>query len=353
MSNVVIKIENLSKKYGNLIALNNLNLEVNKGEIIGLIGPNGAGKTTTLKLIARLIRPHNGKILIKNKQGELQNIFENSKNLIEMGFLLDIPQFLNTTPYRLLKYISNIRNYPKDKIKERINYFLKYFDLIDWKYKKIRIFSKGMMQKLGFIAAIIHDPEIIILDEPQTGMDPNARVKVRGFIKSLQKEGKTIFLSSHLLYEIGEICDKIALIDSGLIVAFDSIENLSQLLNTKELICKIANPISPENVGQLIKKMNLKLEPYLETDTDNISSNEKIMYDPQKKQFRINYNGELIESKGEILNILVNEFKSDFTIDSYSELRTNQLEHLYFQMIGENEIPAKTKFKRGYKRWKN
>jgi ABC-2 type transport system ATP-binding protein len=343
MSDIIIKIENLSKRYGKLLVLDNLNLEVYNGEIIGLLGPNGAGKTTTLKLIAGLARPYTGKIMIKNKQGELQNAFENSKNLIEMGFLIDIPQFLNTTPYRLLKYINNIRNYPKDKIKDRINYLLNQFDLIDWKYKKVKTFSKGMIQKLGFIAAIIHDPEIIILDEPQTGMDPNARVKVRESIKSLQEEGKTIFLSSHMLYEIGEICDKIALINHGLIVGFDSIENLSQLVKTKELICEIINPITPEKVEPLIKKMNSYLKPYLETDLEKMSYNEKIIYDPQKSQFRIYYNG-LKEIKGEILNILVNEFKLDFTINSYSELRTSQLEQLYFQMISENETPTKTKY---------
>jgi ABC-2 type transport system ATP-binding protein len=345
MPDLVLKIVNLSKRYGTLLALNNLNLEVYNGEIIGLVGPNGAGKTTTLKLIARLIRPYTGKIMIKNKQGELQNIHENSKNLIEMGFLIDIPQFPNTTPYRLLKYICNIRNYPKDKKKDRINYLLNRFDLIDWKYKKVKTFSKGMIQKLGFIVAIIHNPEIVILDEPQTGMDPNARVKVREFIKSLQKEGKTIVLSSHMLYEIGEICDKIALINHGVIVGFDSIENLSQLLKTKELICEILNPLTPEKVELLIKKMNLYLVPYLEPGLDKTSYSEKIIYNPQKSQFRIQYNG-LKEIKAKILDILVNEFKSDFTINSYSELRTSQLEQLYFQMISENETPTKTKYKR-------
>lgn len=336
MSDIVIKIENLSKSYGKLLALNRLNLEVFKGEIIGLIGPNGAGKTTSLKLIARLIKPDTGKIFIKSKHGELQNIFENSKNLIEMGFLIDIPRFLNTTPYRLLKYICNVRNYPKDKIKGRINCLLSHFDLNDWKYKNIKQFSKGMMQKLGFISAIIHDPELIILDEPQTGMDPNARVKVREFIKSLQEAGKTIFLSSHMLYEIGEICDKIALINHGIMILFDSLENMSQLLKTNELICKINNPISPEKIESLIKKMSLYLKPYLEPTTGKMNYEEKILYDPLKNHFLIHHNG-LKDNKGEILNILVNEFKSDFTINSYSEVRTSQLEQLYFQLINENE----------------
>lgn len=345
MSNLIIKVETLSKKYGNLIALNNLNLEIKNGEIIGLLGPNGAGKTTTLKLIARLIRPNSGKIFIKNKLGKLQNIFENSKNLIEMGFLIDIPQFLNTTPYRLLKYINNIRNYPRDKSLDRIDNLLNSFDLIEWKYKKIKTFSKGMIQKMGFIAAIIHDPEIVILDEPQTGMDPNARVKVREVIKSLQKEGKTIFLSSHMLYEIGEICDKIALINQGLLIGFDTVENLSNLLKRKELVCEILNPIPPESVKPLITKMRSSLESYLEADFNKSSYNEKISYDQKKNQFTIYYNG-LKETKAKILNILVEEFKSEFIINSYSEIRTSQLEQLYFQMISEIETPTKKKIER-------
>ncbi|KKM91447.1 hypothetical protein LCGC14_1228470 [marine sediment metagenome] len=102
MTETVIKLENLCKKFGSLTAVNNINLEVKKGEVIGFIGPNGAGKTTTLKLIARLMKPNSGKIFILNKKGILQNTLDNSKNLIEMGFLIDIPHFYDSTPYRLL-----------------------------------------------------------------------------------------------------------------------------------------------------------------------------------------------------------------------------------------------------------
>jgi len=197
MTNTVIRIENVTKKYGNLLALNNISLEIQKGEVIGFIGPNGAGKTTTLKLIARLINPGSGKIYILDKDGKLQNIFEKFESLVEMGFLIDIPHFYNTTPYRLLKYILNIRNYPKGKINQRINELLTEFNLYEKKYEKLNHFSKGMNQILGFIIAIIHEPEIVILDEPQTGLDPNARVKVRKYIKFLKVKGKLFLL--HLI----------------------------------------------------------------------------------------------------------------------------------------------------------
>jgi len=342
MTETVIKLDNVCKNFGSLKAVNNLSLEVKKGEVIGFVGPNGAGKTTTLKLIARLLTPNSGKILIINKQGKLQNLRENHKNLIEMGFLIDIPHFYDSTPYRLLKYIANLRNYPKKKLNQRIDHLLSDFNLTKWKYRKIKNFSKGMIQKLGFIVAIIHDPEIIILDEPQTGLDPTARIDVRKHIKSLQKKGKTIFVASHMLYEITEVCNKIALLNEGSLVGFDTLDNLEFLLRVKEIVCKITKPIPPEKINSLLKKLVQSLEPYLEIDLDPTISEESIKYNPNEKSFFIYYDG-TEESSTKILNILVNEFKSDFTISSFSKPKTLQLERLYTQMIYDNENPKLNK----------
>ena len=336
MTESVIKFENVSVKYGKLVAVNNMSLEVKKGEVIGFIGPNGAGKTTVLKLLAKLLRPNFGKILVINKQRKLQNINRNFKNLIDMGFLIDIPHFYNTTPYRLLKYIANIRNYPKEKINQRIDYLLKKFNLFSWKYKKIKVFSKGMNQKLGFIIAIIHEPEIIVLDEPQTGLDPNARIQIRRFIKHLQEEGKTIFVASHMLYEIAEVCDKIALINQGSIIGFDTINNLENLVITTEIVCKVLHPIPPEKVNSIIKKLIQRLKPYMESDFDSEISIELIKYDPQERNLIISYDGKE-ESRAHILSILINEFKDEFTITSFSKPITSQLEKIYAQMIHDIE----------------
>ena len=338
MTETVIKLENIHKKLGHLTAVNNININVKRGEVIGFVGPNGAGKTTTLKLIARLIKPNSGKIFILNTEGKLQNILENPKNLIEMGFLIDIPHFYNSTPYRLLRYIANLRNFPKDKLNQRIDELLEIFNLTKWKYRKVKKFSKGMIQKLGFIGAIIHDPEIIILDEPQTGLDPNARIDVRNYIKSLQGKGKTIFFASHMLYELTEMCDKIALINQGSLIEFDTLDNLESLLKTKELICEILKPIPLEKRNLIVKRLIQSLEPYLENNLDPRISEEPIKYKSHEKSFVIYYNGEE-ESRANILNILVNEFKFDFTIHSFSKPKTSQLESLYSQLIkskGEN-----------------
>ena len=335
ISKVILKLENVCKTFGSLTAVNNVSIEVRKGEVIGFVGPNGAGKTTTLKLIARLIKPTSGKIYILNKQGKLQNIQEKSKNLVEMGFLIDIPHFYNSTPYRLLKYIGNLRNYPKEKLKRQIEQLLTSFNLIRWKYKKVKNFSKGMIQKLGFIAAIIHNPEIIILDEPQTGLDPNARIDVRKYIRVLQKEGKTIFVSSHMLYEITEVCDKIALINQGSILEFDTLENLENLLMTKEIVCELIKPITLEKKDLIISKLIQHLEPYLDNNLDKSIFKKPIIYNTQEKRIIIYYDGKE-ESRSEILHTLVNEFRSDFVIDSFSKPRTSQLEKLYTQIINDN-----------------
>ncbi len=168
MSEIVIKLENLTKKYGNFTAVKELNLEVHRGETIGLVGPNGAGKTTTIKMIAKILRPNSGRILIRTNHSELEDLQHVSNTATQIGFLIDIPNFYNMTAYQLLRYFANLQNYPKDKIDDRIDELLALFNLSEWKHEKVKKYSKGMTQKLGIIQALIHDPEIIILDEPQT-----------------------------------------------------------------------------------------------------------------------------------------------------------------------------------------
>jgi len=336
MSEVVLQIEKLGKNYGKFPALNDFSLSIRKGEIIGLVGPNGAGKTTILKMIARLIRPSSGVILIQNLNGEMQNIHQKSGNLIEMGYLVDIPNFYNTTPYVLLKHIANIRNYSKVNIKPRIDELLKFFDLYKWKYKKIKKFSKGMIQKIGFLVAIIHEPELIILDEPQTGLDPGARIKIREYLRLLQNEKKTILVSSHLLHELREVCDKMALINQGNLIGLDTLDNLERKFKIKVIFCEILEPIPQEKVEKLIEKLFRNLESYLEKDMVTANDKEIITYTSNSKTFKIRYDG-LEASRSEILTMLSSKFKSDFTISSFSEPKSSQFESLYSQFLDQNQ----------------
>jgi len=344
MSEIVLKLENLTKKYGNFTAVKEINLEVCQGETIGLIGPNGAGKTTTIKMIAKILRPNSGRILIRTNHGELQDLSTVSSTVSQIGFLIDIPNFYKMTAYQLLKYFAKLQNYPKDKIEDRIDELLKLFKLSEWKHENVKTFSKGMTQKLGIIQALINDPEIVILDEPQTGLDPLARVEIRRYIRELQSLGKTIFVASHMLYEISEVCDKIALINYGSIIGFDTVENLALTLKSSELECDIIEPIDASRLDPLVNRMIERFNPYLDKDLDPKISEKPVIYSPEQPGFIFYYDGR-IESKAEILKLLVNEFDADFTLISYSQPRTSQLERVYSEMVKNNNPEDKGKLK--------
>jgi ABC-type multidrug transport system ATPase subunit len=194
-----------------------------------------------------------------------------------------------------------------------------------------------MTQKLGIIQALINDPDIVILDEPQTGLDPLARVEIRRYIRELQSLGKTIFVASHMLYEISEVCDKIALINYGSIIGFDTVENLALTLKSSELDCDILEPIDASKLNQLVNRLVERLNPYLDKELDPKISEKSVRYSPEQPGFIFYYDGR-IESKAEILKILIKEFESDFTVISYTQPRTSQLERVYSEMV-KNNIP--------------
>lgn len=339
---VVLKLENLTKNFGNFTAVNNINLEVCKGETIGLVGPNGAGKTTTIKMIAKILRPNSGRILIRTNHSDLEDLKNVSTSISQIGFLIDIPNFYNMTAYQLLKYFAKIQKYPKEKREQRIDELLKLFKLEEWKHERVKNFSKGMTQKLGIIQAILHDPEIIILDEPQTGLDPLARVEIRKYIRELQSQGKTIFVASHMLYEISEVCDKIALINRGLIVGFDTVENLALTLKSSELNCVLLNPIPAEELAPLLERLRERLNSYLDQNLDPQISKIPVKYFPDQQGLKFYYDGNA-ESKGEILKILIKEFESDFTVISFTQPRTSQLERVYTEMVRNSDLKMEGK----------
>ncbi|MHA1107367.1 MAG: ABC transporter ATP-binding protein [Promethearchaeota archaeon] len=345
MSETVIKLENLTKKFGNFTAVKQLNLEVCRGETIGLVGPNGAGKTTTIKMIAKILRPNEGRILINTDKGELQDLHDISAALSKTGFLIDIPNFYNMTAYQLLRYFAKLQHYPKDKINDRIDELLTFFKLSEWKYKNVKTFSKGMIQKIGIIQALIHDPDIIVLDEPQTGLDPLARIEIRKFLRELQTMGKTIFIASHMLYEISEICDKIALINHGEIIGFDTVENLAITLKANELNCVVLEPIEPKNLAPILERLTNRLQSYLDQDLDPRISTIPIKYNQENQGFKFYFDGKK-ESKVEILKVLIKEFETDFSVISYIQPRTSQLERVYIEMVSMDDQAIETKLNR-------
>ncbi len=234
------------------------------------------------------------------------------------------------TAYQHLRYFGRSQHYPKGKLDERIDTLLKLFKLNEWKYEKVKTFSKGMRQKLGIIQSLLVDPKIIFLDEPQTGLDPKARVEIRKVIRNLQSMGKTIFVASHMLHEISEVCDKIALLNHGNIVDYGTLGDLEKKLKQKQIRVKTLEPIEEQKIETITNKLITTLSQYLDKNTSDKKG--LIHYSPYKHLFKINYDGKS-ESRAIILEILVTQFKSSFQIVSFTEPETTQLERIYEEMI--------------------
>ncbi|MEM4711326.1 MAG: ABC transporter ATP-binding protein, partial [Candidatus Woesearchaeota archaeon] len=208
----LISIENLSKIYKvkrkeKVEALKNLNLEIYKGEVFGFLGPNGAGKTTTIKLLMGLIYPTSGCFYING----IKNTSNEYKKYV--GYLPENPSFYDyLTGEELLHFVGKIYDMDEDTIFERTEKLLKTLDLYDARNRYIRSYSKGMVQRLGIAQCLLHDPDIYILDEPMSGLDPIGRILVRDIILELKSKDKCVFMSTHILNDIETICDRVGII---------------------------------------------------------------------------------------------------------------------------------------------
>ncbi len=180
-------------------------------------------------MLAHLLMPNEGQVLVRdNSHLEPLNQRNKDRLLNNIGFLIENPAFYgDMTPRQILTYFGELKGFPSGKLlKARVEEIVELVKMTKWIDTRIKNFSKGMRQKIGIVSAIVHDPEIIVLDEPATGLDPTARLLVREFLLKMKDMGKTIFLSSHLLYEISEIADRVAIISQGKLIACDTLENL-------------------------------------------------------------------------------------------------------------------------------
>ncbi|MCB0602922.1 MAG: ATP-binding cassette domain-containing protein [Saprospiraceae bacterium] len=208
-----IQIEGLTKYYGPQKAVDSISFSVKTGEILGFLGPNGAGKTTTMKMITQYLSLDEGDIRLGGQSVKDQNL----KRFI--GYLPEHNPLYHEMPvYDYLAYCAALQDVPKDKINDRVRQMIKVCGLNVEKHKNIGELSKGFRQRVGLAQAMIHDPEILILDEPTTGLDPNQIVEIRDLIRHLGKE-KTVILSTHILPEVEATCDRILIINRGKIVA--------------------------------------------------------------------------------------------------------------------------------------
>ena len=216
----MIEIKNLYKKYDDITVVDNLSLSVVKGEVLGFLGPNGAGKSTTMKMVTGFIEPSSGAIKIKNLLVQ-ESAYEIKKH---MGYLPEgAPQYGEMTTLDFLLFIAKIRGIEKNKINESIESAIENLSLKDVLAKRIEHLSKGFKRRVGIAQAIIHDPEILIMDEPTDGLDPNQKYDVRELIKKISKD-KTIIISTHILEEVEAVCTRAAIIAKGKLL-FDDTPN--------------------------------------------------------------------------------------------------------------------------------
>jgi len=219
-----ILIEGLTRYYNGFLALDNLSLRVKWNEDVALLGPNGAGKTTALKILCGLMRPSSGKAYLAG----IDVMAERERAISNVGAILETPEFYPfLTPDETLRYLGRLRGMDGHKLDNRIREVLKLLRLEEWVNVKIEKFSRGMKQRLALAQAMLHDPPILILDEPSLGLDPRGMVEIRDILKEARKK-KTVFFASHLLTEVEQICKKVAIIDRGKLRAYDDIARLKK-----------------------------------------------------------------------------------------------------------------------------
>jgi ABC-2 type transport system ATP-binding protein len=224
----MIKVENLTKKFGDVLAVDNISFSIDKGEIFAFLGPNGSGKTTTLRMLSALISPTSGKIEIDGK--ELSKHSSSIRSII--GFLTESPgMYEKISAYENLKFYSSFYDMDNKKRMDNIEKFLNMFGLWNRKDDLVATFSKGMKQKLAIARALIHEPKILFLDEPTSGLDPESAHMVRNFIESLKKSNTTVFLCTHNLEEASSLSNKVCIIRSKII----KVATLDELQNRNEI----------------------------------------------------------------------------------------------------------------------
>ncbi|OPJ56793.1 ABC transporter ATP-binding protein [Alkalithermobacter paradoxus] len=229
----LLKVENLSKEFNSIKAVNGINFEVNSGDILGLLGPNGAGKSTTISMISTLIRPSSGDILYKG-----ESIVKNPK-IIQKNLGV-VPQEIALYPtlsgYENLKFWGNIYGLRGRVLKERIDEISEIIGIKDRLKDKVEKYSGGMKRRINIGASILHKPEILIMDEPTVGIDPQSRNHILQTILDLNKQGMTIIYTSHYMEEVEQLCNKISIMDKGKIIACGTKEELIQIIKDNNKI---------------------------------------------------------------------------------------------------------------------
>src|SRR2546426_694354 len=247
-TDVPVHLEGIGKEYGHFTALKSLELTVPEGTSLGFLGPNGAGKSTTIKIMTNLIRPSRGRASLFG----IDVRREPTRALARIGAVIETPEFYGyLSPFDTLAYAGRLRGMSPKEIRNRSEVILKQVKLTEWADRRIQEFSKGMKQRLAIAQALLHEPDLLILDEPTSGLDPRGMAEIRDLIKSLKGRGRTIFMSSHLLGEVQEVCDEVALLNHGELLVKGSVRDLSRGSGAATFQATFLSPPSEEDLAVL------------------------------------------------------------------------------------------------------
>ncbi len=248
----IVKVKNLTKKYGSLTAVESITFSINKGEIFGFLGPNAAGKTTTINMLIGMAKISSGRIFYKDNE-----ITDKIKKF--QGYIGVVPDESNLydelTGFENLCFCSSLYGINRAKREKKAHQLLEIFKLSDAANKRFKSYSRGMKRKLTIAASLVHDPEILFLDEPTTGIDVASSIHIRNLIKKLNDDGMTVFLTTHYIEEAERLCDRIAFINKGHIIKMDTVENFIEDISQSNVI-EVLFESTPIDKNVLIEKLD-------------------------------------------------------------------------------------------------
>ena len=249
MSNhTVIVTERLTKTYGALTAIRDVSFEARPGEVLGLLGPNGSGKSTTVKILTGLLRPTGGRVLLDD--GDALADLPRYKAMI--GYVPEEPHLYSyLTGPEYLRLVGRLRGIAEQVLEAKIDRFMQLLDIFDDRYQTLSSYSKGMRQKILVAAAVLHNPRIVVLDEPFSGLDVSASRVLKAFVRVLaEEERKIVIFSSHVLEVVEQVCSRVVILKDGHIVGHDSVESLRSTLHLPSLDAVFASLVREENVDE-------------------------------------------------------------------------------------------------------